>query len=402
LKYIYISIFLFSTLFSSVLYANDKQLILAEGNDWLPILPDNLIKNHSKIESLPFSGFVMSGNSYTNKVMKNSETLIYKNVWNEVKGLKNLYKKKQHNFMQINVNFPSDFWDDKAWDIVTNNFAIVARASKELGFKGIVFDDEPYSPSAMKMVNYKFPNRDEISKNPKKYQKWQKRGSEDSWVDEDAYNNPKYTFKEHMTKVSSRFKSIMEAMEKSFPNLTLLVYNGPSYAHVNSNKENIIVTDVGLAREHEYKGAMFMGLKQGLNKTSSLHDMGESYRYRKDIHFQNAYQWRKYNIAKNRYNDLNSSYEWKIPKEERASWSTDVNVGFMVFNKGLKSNYNIYDTRKSSRMINIKETLKKALKYSDKYVIYYCHEQDWLLPNKKYPLKKGWMEMMREVYRDIE
>ena len=398
MKHIYSSIFLFSLLFSSTLYGGDKHLILAEGNDWLPILPNNLIKNHSTIDNLPFSGFIMSGDTYTNKVMKKDEKLTYKTVWEEVKGLKNLYVKKEHNFMQINVNFPSDFWDDKAWETTTKNFAIVAKASKELGFKGIVFDDEPYSPSAMKMVNFKFPSKDEISKNHKNFQAWAKKGSEDSWVDEDAYSNPKHTFEEHMSKVSSRFKNIMEAMEKNFPNLTLLVYNGPSYAHKNSNKESIIVTDVGLAREHEYKGAMFIGLKQGLNKTSSLHDMGESYRYRKDIHFQNAYQWRKFNIAKNKYNDLNASYEWKVPKEERASWSTDINVGFMVFNKGLKSNYSIYDTRKSSRLINIKETLKKALKQSDNYVIYYCQEQDWLLPNKKYPLKKGWMEMMQEVH----
>jgi len=401
LKYIYLPLLLLSILFSATLYGNDKYLILAEGNDWLPLLPNNLIKNHSKIEKLPFSGFIMSGDSYTNLVMKKDKTLHYKEVWDEVKGLKNLYKNKQHNFMQINIDFPSDFWDDIAWERVTNNFSIVAKTAKELGFKGIVFDDEPYPKSAMKMVNFKFPDKETISKNPKKFQAWEKKGSEDNWVDKDAYRNSQHTFKEHMTKVSSRFKNIMIAMEKNFQNLTLLVYNGPSYAHKNSNKETIIVTDVGLAREHEYKGAIFTGLKQGLNNTSSLHDMGESYRYRKDIHFKNAYQWRKYNIAKDKYNDLNSSYEWKIPKRDRLSWSNDVNVGFMVFNKGLKSNYSIYDTRKNSRLINIKETLTKALKYSDKYVIYYCQEQDWLLPNKKYPLKKGWMEMMKEVYSKI-
>jgi len=333
--------------------------------------------------------------------MKANETLSYEEVWSEVKGLQHLYPNK-HNFMQVNIDFPADFWDDKAWNSVTKNFAIVAKVTKDLHFKGIAFDDEPYSPSARKMVNFKFPNHQEIAQNPKHYQPWEKKGSEEKWVDKVAYRNPNHTFKEHSKKITSRFKNIMQAMVKANPNLTLLVYNGPSFSHENSNKKSIIVTDVGLPREHENLGAIYLGFKQGLDANATLHDMGESYRYRTDKHFINAYQWRKKDMAKDVFNDdLNSSYQWIVPKEDRASWSTESQVGFMVFNKGQESNYREYDTRNKSTLKDIQATLEKALHYSDNYVIYYCQDQDWLLPNQEHPLKKGWMEMMQGVYQNL-
>jgi hypothetical protein len=330
--------------------------------------------------------------------MQKNMHLSYKKVWKEVHGLENLYQKKQHNFMQINIDFPADFWDDEAWNIVIENFSIVAKIAKRLHFKGIVFDDEPYTHSAHKMNNFKFPTTTEVFFNSKKYTSWEKKGSESAWVDRKAYRNDQYSFEEHMNQVTKRFKKIMNAMTKSYPALTLLVYNGASFAHKNSNKENIIVTDVGLPREHEYKGAIFAGLHQGLGAKATLHDMGESYKYRTNKHFKQSYQWRKFDIAKNKYNDdLDSSYQWSIPKKQRSSWSKDIQIGFMVFNKGQESNYKEYDTQKYSTIINIKETLTKALHYSDNYVIYYCQNQDWLLPNQKYPLPKKWMEMMRKV-----
>ncbi len=375
-------------------YANDKKLILAEGNYWKPMMADNFIKNYNKIKELPFAGFVMVGDSFTHEVMGRDSKIDIKDIYRELKGLKNLYKQKEI-FLQINIDFPADFWNDKAWEQVSKNFATVARVAKDLNLTGIVFDDEPYNDNAHKMNNFKFPTREEITKESKR---WEIKGVQPSWVDKKGYRNPNYNFKEHMTKVTERFKDIMQSMGEVYPNLTLLVYNGASFAHPNSNKRDIIVTDVGLPREHEYKGAIFAGFKEGLtNNNISLYDMGESYRYRTDKHFKRAYQWRKYDIALDSSNQLDSSYQWIVPKKDRASWSQDVQVGFMVFNKGQESNYKEYDTRNKSTLTDIKETLQKALKYSDKYVVYYCQDQDWLLPNQEYPLKKGWLEMMREL-----
>jgi len=382
----------------SMLQAGEKYLLLAEGNGWFPHMARNLVPNHEYISKLPFSGFIMVGNSYTNLVMERGRKLTYNYLWDEVKGMKNLYPNKK-NFLQVNIHFPGDFWDDKAWEQVTKNFKLVAKVALDLGFQGIVFDDEPYSESAKKMINFKFPTLEEVKRHPKKYSSWEKKGAELAWVDKDAYRNRNHTFKEHMAQVTYRFKNIMKAMTSSYPNLDVLVYLGPSLSHENSNSKHPIVINMGLPRQNEYHGAIFTGLKEGLNNSASLHDMGESYKYRTDAHFTHAYQWRKKEIAQNRYNDnLNPNYQWVVPKCDRADWSRRVNVGFMVYNLPQESDHKEFNTLHNSSIFDIGNTLKKALKYSDKYVIYYCEKQDWLLPNQKYPLDKKWMQMMKEVY----
>jgi hypothetical protein len=390
---------IFIVLFSSILFAKEKHLILAEGNGWFPHMAENLITNHKTISKLPFSGFVIVGNSFTDLAMKKGTIVSYEKVWDEVKGLKGLYKNQTHNFLQINIHFPGDFWDDKAWRQVSKNFATISKVSKDLGFKGIVFDDEPYSPSAKKMINFKFPSKSAIKIKPNNYKTWQKKGAEPKWVDTDAYANQKYTFPEHMHQVSLRFKDIMTSMTNTYPTLVTLVYLGPSLSHVNSNTNYPIVIDMGLPRENEYHGAIFTGLKQGLSPQSKLHDMGESYKYRKNKHFGYAYQWRKYDIAKDKYNDIvETAQHWILPKSERKTWAEEVQVGFMVFNKGQKSSYDEFTTLNTSSVKDIEQTLNKALKYSDEYVIFYPEEQDWLLPNKNYPLPSSWMKMMKRVY----
>ena len=389
-------------LLSYTIVANGKSLILAEGNGWYPHMAQNLIKNHSTISQLPFSGFIVVGDSFTNRVMKKNQVVTYEEVWTELKGLKGLYKHQKENFLQINIEFPEDFWDNNAWEQVNKNFAVVAKVSRDLGFKGIVFDDEPYSHEAKKMVNFKFPNYKELLLNPTKYSKAEIKGSQLSWVDKNAYRNPKYSFKEHIEQVTLRFKEIMSAMTEVYQNLVTLVYLGPSLAHVNSNKEYPVVIDMGLERENEFHGAIFTGFEEGLTKEATLYDMGESYKYRKDEHFEHAYQWRKYDIAKDSYNNLDEERYWVVPKSERKRWSERVNVGFMVFNQGQKSSYNEFTTINNSSVKDIEETLYKALEHSDKYTIYYCEKQNWLMPNKKPTLPKEWLEMMKRVYYSIQ
>ncbi len=390
-----------SFLLISTIMANKKFLIFADGYSWYSHTAKNFIENYSTISQLPFSGFIVVGDSFTNRVMKQEQVVTYDEVWQEVKGLKGLYRDKE-NFLQINIGFPADFWDDKAWEQVSKNFAVVAKVSRDLGFRGIVFDDEPYSKEAKKMVNYKFPTYKEVLLHPTKYSKAEIKGAQREWVDKDAYRNPQYSFKEHLAKVTQRFREIMSAMTKAYPNLVTLVYLGPSLAHVNSNKNYPIVIDMGLERENEFHGAIFAGLLQGATKEATLYDMGESYKYRKEEHFAHAYQWRKYDIAKDSYNNLDEERYWVVPKSQRKIWSKRVNVGFMVYNLGQKSSYNEFTTLNKSSLKDIEETLHKALKYSDRYTIYYCEKQNWLMPNKKPTLPKAWLEMMKRLYHSLQ
>jgi len=227
------------SLLSSTVYA-EKHLILMDGYlEWKYSLPDYLKKNHDALENLPFSGRAVVGNVYTSYVMSadpNSNNVTYDRVWNEVGKLKDIFKKKKDNFLRINLDFPGDFWDDAAWERTTKNFANVAKAAKNIGFKGILFDDEVYTSNqhlkTYYMSNFKFPRPALVAANPGDYEQWEIMGSQDArgptpWMDYKcrvnrenlinsencAYRNPNHTFKEHMDKVASRFEAIMKAME---------------------------------------------------------------------------------------------------------------------------------------------------------------------------------------------
>ena len=375
-----------------------KQLILHQKGHWLPMMAGNFAARAAEINALPFSGFTMVGNTYTDTVMaSNASLLSYNTIWNEVKNVKDLYPTKS-NFLTVNMHFPGDFWDDVVWSNVIANFGTVAKVAKDLGFRGVVFDDEAYDDESHKMINYKRGN---------------------AWYDTKAYSNPNHTFAEHAAKITVRFQQIMEAMVSEYPAIDVLYYHSPVEGHIkadNGINGHPVVVDVGLEREHEWTGAMFTGLKQGLSHQATLHDMGEDYKLRTQTHFDDAYAWRKYTIASDATNNaVDSTQHWTVPTEERNSWAEEVHVNFMVSNEPLSSTYDEFNTTDKVGLNDMKTTLERALDKSDNYVIFYSASSsdnqggliplDWLNdPNSHtddgsyYSLDPLWKTMVEEVY----
>jgi len=424
------------SIFSSSVFA-EKHLVLLDGYlGWKYSLPRYFKANPEVIEDRPFSGVAVNGNVFTSYVMSadpNSNKITYDRVWGEVGILKDVFKKKKDNFLRINLDFPGDFWDDTVWERTTKNFANVAKAAKNIGFKGILFDDEVYTSNqhlkAYYMSNFKFPRPALVAANPGNYAQWEIMGSQDArgpnpWIDYNcrvngeklvdsencSYRNPdpEHTFKEHMDKVASRFEAIMKAMEAEFPNITLLVLHGPATAHPKTNINGHLIKPNSLYQTDEYKGAMFLGFKQGLNNQASLHDLGEFYQYKTDSDFQNAYQWRKFDIASEQYNTgLDDSFQWVIPVNQRASWSDKVDVGFMVSDFGHKPTRGGYNTQGLCTPADVETRLTKALKYSDNYVVFYpdsnlsdC-DADIRWADASQPVDARWLNMVTRVYDTI-
>ena len=379
-------------------YSN-KQLILHQKGHWLPSMAGNFASRAAYINSLPFSGFTMVGNSYTNRVMEpNTPLLSYSYIWNEVKDVKGLYPAKS-NFLVVHMHFPGDFWDDSVWNNVIANFKTLAKVAKNLGFRGIIYDDEPYDLESHKMNNYKHGNE---------------------WFDDNAYKNPNYTFAEHSAKITARFKQIMEAMVSEYPAIDVLYYHSPVEGHIKANRGingHPVVVNVGLERQHEWNGAMFLGFKKGLSHQATLHDMGEDYRLRSQTHFDDAYTWRKHTIASNAINNaVDATQHWIVPQEERATWADEVHVNFMVSNEPLASaDYPEFDTTNSVGLNDMKTTLERSLDKSDKYVIFYSASSsdnkggliqlDWLNDpaimaddGTPYGLNPAWKTMVEGVY----
>ncbi len=377
-----------------------KELILYQKGHWLPEMADNFAARAAYINTLPFSGFTMVGNSYTNTVMEsNTSLLTYDSIWNEVKAVKDLYPTKS-NFLIVNMHYPGDFWDDGVWNNVIANFKTLAKVAKNLGFRGIVYDDEAYDDESLKMINYKHG---------------------DAWYDAKAYKNPNHTFTEHSAKITARFKQIMDAMVRAYSAIDVLYYHSPVEGHIEANRGidgHPVVVDVGLERQHEWAGAMFTGLKKGLSHQATLHDMGEDYRLRTQKQFDDAYTWRKHTIALNTTNNVvDATQHWVVPQEERASWAKEIYVDFMVSNEPLASaTYPEFDTTDKVGLMDMKTTLERALDKSDKYVIFYSASSsdnkggrislDWLNDpaihaddGLAYSLDADWKAMMEEVYR---
>lgn len=435
MKAITFALFIMSLLPTSALA--EKHLIFLDGYlGWTYSLPPYLAANHEQLEQLPYSGFSVVGNVFTSYVMSadpNSNRVTYERVWNEVSVLKDVYKIKTDNFLRINLDYPGDFWDDAVWNRTTENFAAVAKAAKNLGFKGILFDDEAYASGqhtkSLLMSNFKFPKVQDVNDNPDNYAAWEKRVTardtyfdyncsinvDGVWTDlvnsEDcSYRNNNHSFKEHMDKLALRFKGIMEAMQNEFPDITLLVLHGAATAHAKTNINGHFIKPNSVFETNEFKGAMFLGFKAGLNETAKLHDMGEFYRYQTDQHFQQAYQWRKHDIVSDAFNqDLDEESRWVVPQDQRTTWSQDVNVGFMVSDYGLAHEIAEYNTLNACQPADAVSRLTKALEYSDEYVIYYsssalseCDRDNpvrWL--DVANPVAARWLAPITSVYDPI-
>ncbi len=413
----------------------ENHLIFLDGYlGWHHSLPPYLVEHHAALEDLPFSGFVVVGNVFTSYVMsadQNSNQVTYERVWNEVGSLKDVFQIKTDNFLRINLDFPGDFWDDAAWEITTRNFAAVAKATKNIGFKGILFDDEAYASGqhvlANYMSNFKFPKKADVQAHPERYEQWEwdeSLSNRGDWMDYTcningvkeensercAYRNPDHSFKEHMDKVASRFKTIMQAMQAEYPEITILVLHGPASAHPETNIPEHNIKPNVIFETNEYKGAMFLGFKQGLTGNASLHDLGEFYAYSTDKHFQDAYQWRKHDIASQQYNqDLDDALRWVIPVSQRATWSSQVDVGFMVSDYG-RPYYprGDYDTEGLCTPADVESRLMKAFKNTDDYVVFYSDsnlsqcETDIRWLDVSAPVKPAWLAMMQTVFDSIQ
>jgi hypothetical protein len=370
----------------------EKYLLLSQKGSVAPSMATNFINNYEHIKQLPFSGFILSGDSHFTKNAMSGERLSYSDVWSAVQGdtLKNLYRNKA-NFLQVNVDFPGDFWTDTtAWNNTIYNFGIIAKVAKNLHFKGIVFDNEPYSQEAYKMIDFKGTY---------------------GWYDSDhpSYQNTNYSFKEHTDKLSDWFKKIMREMIKSYPDITVLVYHSPVISHEKADtgiNGHSVIMNVGKSFIHELSGSMFVGLKRGLSGNASLHDMGEDYTHRQNKHFKDAYNWRKYTIALDNTNNLNADKRWILPNTDRANWSHKVNVNFMVSNYPLSNDVEEFDTRNKVSLNDMKSTLEKAIHYSDKYVVFYSEGDpaqngvnktlNWL--NNRNQIDNNWYSMLEDIY----
>jgi hypothetical protein len=315
--------------------------------------PAVLIKNIDYIESQPFDGMFL--NSVSGWNLMNGQSVSYDSIYSEFRMLKGAFKKFKYNFLYVFINYPGDFWNDSVWTITSANFANMAKVAKELGCKGIIYDNEEYRPK--------------------------------KWLDySEKYRNPKYDLLQHRDQAILRGKQLMEAMVAVFPDIEVMSYHGPYLSEPNYRIPNIVMGQADKWDHYEMLGPFFVGMMLGKGEKATIIDGGELYQYRTEKDFTYSYNCRKFEIASEETNS------WFIPVKLRRTWPNDINVAFGVYYvewlKQYPMNYEI-----------MKTTLKNALKTTDKYVWYYTEPESWLTPGK---MPHKWADLIREVRKSVE
>jgi len=315
--------------------------------------PESIKNNIEHIESMPFDGMFVHVVPWSWLLM-NGDSVSYEDIDSKTSILKNLFTRFQYNFLYIFINLPGDFWDDEVWKITAKNFANMARAAKENGLSGIVFDNEEYQEG-----------------------KWLNFGED--------YQNPNYNLEEHAAQVTLRGKQVMEAMVEEFPEIEVFNYHGPYLSEPKYSIPAIIMGQAASWDKYELLGPFFVGMIMGKGDYGTVIDGGEVYQYRTMEDFNYSYQVRKYDMASE------ETDSWFIPQELRPGWSEDINIAFGVYNRQWKPDYPM-----DPAIMHI--TLFNALSVTDKYVWYYTEGDNWLKPGE---MPEEWIETVREVYELI-
>lgn len=154
-------------------------------------------------------------------------TLKWKYEWfeSDVKILKNIkFKQFSDNFIRAST-LPGDveWFDDKGWDAVCNNFMILAKIAKETGCKGIQYDPEYYPNPLPEYCDSKI-GQAQFQYNPASGK----------------------SFEESCDKARERGQQLISAMGKEFPQIKLLMF----YSFSECYRQNFYDNPFTMLRYH--------------------------------------------------------------------------------------------------------------------------------------------------------
>lgn len=234
----------------------------------------------------------------------------------------------KHNFAVVMGGAPPDFFDP--WDAVISDWANLARACKDSGLVGIMFDNEQYfgpwgdfQPGAMKY--------------------------------------PVKTLGEYQAQARIRGRQIVNAVELVFPGCAILTLHGP---YVSEPKAPPALLYPQWQTGNELLGPFFAGMIEAADlATTKIVDGSEIYNLRTAAQFKAVYDWSKTTLP------TVSSF---ITPTIAAAWPQRVSIGF-----------GIYDIPWGGADMNpaiLAPTITNALKQADHYVWFYAEGQTFLLP----------------------
>jgi hypothetical protein len=248
------------------------------------------------------------------------------------------FRRLTDRFLRVNVT-PGDvdWFDDDAWNIVLDNFALAAEIAKAGGAKGFLFDTEQYQGS------------------PFCYREQKHRA--------------KKSFAEYQAKVRERGAQWMRTVNGRFADITILVTFGYEITRPRKDQKDRSDVDYGLLADF-LDGALAVSAKQ----TTFVDAWELSYGFKNQKQFQQAYDVTK----------VKGPEKWTSEPEK---FRNQVRVGFGLW---LDNDWDIHGWNEKDFSKNyftpsaFEQSVRAALTVSDEYVWIYSGTPRWWT-NEKLP-----------------
>ena len=181
--------------------ARRRKKLIATG--WDHANSDRLLAHHREMEKRPFDGVVvrLEGRVGPKKRLPLHWMFLpdaWKRSWFEpcVRNLKACrFTRFTDNFLLVGANPGKvDWFDDAGWRQIVDHWRIAAWAARQSGFKGLLFDPEPYTPPHKQFAYAAQPGRD------------------------------RHTFAEYCAQARRRGRDVMRAVCDEYPDVTLFGY----------------------------------------------------------------------------------------------------------------------------------------------------------------------------------
>lgn len=292
--------------------------------------PENLARHMSFIETTGIDGVAVNTQAGWD-LMLPGRVLDYDDVYeNQLGYLKGKLTKVNTNFLTTYVMNVDPF---DSWKLVIDNWVTVARAARDIGMVGLIFDNEAYNGNV-----WTYP--------------------------QDVRYASRYTLAAYQERYRQRARELMHALAAVWPTIQFLTMHGP-YVSDPRTPASVVLGQSAITNR-DLSGFFFAGLLEAAPSTAAIIDGGEVYQYRTEADFKASYRYRKSTLPTLQPSAL-------VPSSMRGTWSEKIDISFGVYDEQWKAKYPMNPAI-------LETTLANALRQADSYVWLYAEQHNYLKP----------------------
>jgi len=344
-------------------FAPPRKKLIEAG--WERTTASDMLQYWKIMEQTPYDGIVFAVNGMDDQgkqvelknVVFNPKPIKLSWFKDDIKRLRSFHSTKlTDNFPIITVRGnPPDWFDDKGWAVIVNNWKIAATVAKEANLKGICFDPEMYSGAKL-------------------------------WTYGAQQGTRKHSYAEYCAKARQRGREMMRAVSSVYPDMVFFTFS--------MNELNRAYADGGIeGSRYGLYPACINGWLDGASPLMTIVDGGESaYTYSTPEQFLSMANWIR-----------NTGLQFVAP-ENRNRYRSQVQVCFGLYLDAY-SYYKLDSTNprdrryalqplNGSRLNRLKSNVDAAMNASDEYVWTWGEHYHWWPTKNKSAGDKTWEEVL--------